>query len=388
VRGTVFLTRFKTSGNVSLMGADVGGNIEMDGARLRKGLLAAGTQVGGNVNLRCGFSSEGRVSLDSCKLSGRFDIHKADLGTDVYGYSLTAEGLQAMDVMARDLKAKGIINLLGAHIAGSLEMDGAYLEGDHGASLVADQATVGGSVKIGEKFKATGRVRFLGAKINGQLDIANNSSIASLMLADASVQTLVDGNEPSWPKELDMTGFEYKRLEPAQPGSSRDRLRWLKRQRGGYVPQIYHQLAAMYVAKGQDDDARRVRITGQRRRRRSQGRLKEVLGWVPDVLVGFGYKPWRAVVWGLLLLAIGVPIFGHQQAIQNLTPVGANGSAAPQFSPVLYTLNLLIPVVNLRQTEAWTTHGPATWLATCWTIAGWTLASMVIAGLAGLFRKD
>jgi hypothetical protein len=202
VRGTLFLNGIKTSGNVSLMGADVGGNIEMDGAHLRQGMLAAGTQVGGNVNLRSGFSSEEGVSLDGCKLSGCLDIHNADLGTDVDGYSLSAEGLQAMSVMARGLKAKGIIDLLGAHIAGSLEMDGASLEEDDSASLVADQATVGGSVKIGEGFKAPGRVRFLGAKINGQLDIANNSSIASLMLADASAQTLIDGNEASWPKEL------------------------------------------------------------------------------------------------------------------------------------------------------------------------------------------
>jgi hypothetical protein len=50
----------------------------------------------------------------------------------------------------------------------------------------------------------------------------------------------------------------------AEPGSARERLRWLKRQAGGYVPHIYYQLALMYSSKGQDTDARRVKLADQR----------------------------------------------------------------------------------------------------------------------------
>jgi hypothetical protein len=54
---------------------------------------------------------------------------------------------------------------------------------------------------------------------------------------------------------------------------------------------------------------------------------------------------------------------------------------------VLYTLDLLLPVVNLHQRDAWVAHGAAQWGALL-TIAGWILATAWIAALTGVFNKD
>jgi hypothetical protein len=265
-------------------------------------------------------------------------------------------------------------------------MNGARLSPHNGLSVLADRLQVGGAVKFRDGFWTDGNIRLNGAKIAGHLDIGN-PSIPFLNLADASVQTLVDCGEQSWPDRLEMSGFEYKWIEPAEAGSARMRLRWLKRQINGYVPHVYFQLASMYSSKGMDVDARRVGLADQRIRRQEQGRFKTIIGWIPDGLVGFGYKPWRALGWSLVLLVTGTPIFAYEHSAQNLIQNTGSG-AAVEFHPALYTLNLILPAVNLGQSGSWLTKGAATWLATGWTIAGWALASVVVAGLAGVFRKS
>jgi hypothetical protein len=396
VRGSVFfLDKFESTGLISFSGANIIGNLEMDGAQLRSGLLAVGMHVGGSVFFRDGFTSRGPIDLSSCRIRADLDIHNARLlGADRDGISLRADELEAGRIYGSGLRARGMLLLAGARISSDLEMNGAQLSTFNELSVSADRLQVGGTVKFRSGFLAEGAVRLNGAKVAGQLDIGG-SSIPFLNLTDASVQTLVDCHEQasreeaerSWPEKLEMSGFEYKWIEPAEVGSARTRLRWLKRQINGYVPHIYSQLASMYSSKGMDADARRVRLANERIRRRAQGKFKTVIGWIPDALVGFGYKPWRAIGWSLLLLIVGTLVFAHEHSAQNLIPIKTGGAAA-EFHPALYTLNLLLPVVNLGQSDSWITRGSATWLASGWTIAGWALASVVVAGLTGVFRKS
>jgi hypothetical protein len=81
----------------------------------------------------------------------------------------------------------------------------------------------------------------------------------------------------------------------------------------------------------------------ERIQRQSKTLLTQAWGLLQDVTVGYGYKPWRALVWLALLLAAGSITF----AIAPPPPLQA--SAAPHFNPVVYTLDLLLPVVDLGQ---------------------------------------
>ena len=69
----------------------------------------------------------------------------------------------------------GAVRLLGAHIGGQLDCDGASLRNDSGPALIADGLQVGQGMFLRGGFTATGAgddgaVRLVGAHIGGQLD--------------------------------------------------------------------------------------------------------------------------------------------------------------------------------------------------------------------------
>jgi hypothetical protein len=53
-----------------------------------------------------------------------------------------------------------------------------------------------------------------------------------------------------------------------------------------------------------------------------------------------------------------------------------------------YTLDLLIPVANLHQRDAFVAQGYAAWWSFGLSLAGWLLAAVLVAGLAGVFKRD
>lgn len=67
----------------------------------------------------------------------------------------------------------------------------------------------------------------------------------------------------------------------------------------------------------------------------------------------------------------------------------ALNSHPPRFQPVIYTLDVLLPVVGLGQKSSWqpATSGLMTWY---WglTAAGWVLSAAVVAGLTGILKRD
>jgi hypothetical protein len=103
--------------------------------------------------------------------------------------------------------------------------------------------------------------------------------------------------------------------------------------------------------------------------------------WLQDVTIGYGYQPWRAVAWLAILLAAGSIIF----AITPPPPLGSG--AAPHFNPVIYTLDLLLPVVDLGQKHTFNPGGAEQWFSYLLIAAGWILATTVAAGAARVLSR-
>jgi hypothetical protein len=64
------------------------------------------------------------------------------------------------------------------------------------------------------------------------------------------------------------------------------RLAWLARDKVGYRPQPYEQLAGFYRRLGHDEEARKVLLAKQRRRRAGLSNTGKIFGLVLDGLVG------------------------------------------------------------------------------------------------------
>jgi hypothetical protein len=179
-----------------------------------------------------------------------------------------------------------------------------------------------------------------------------------------------------------MAGFSYETLIPHGHFPLARRLDWVAAATPEYAPEPYEHLAGALRGAGEDADAREVLLAKQRRRRETLPLAGKLWGYVQDWTVAYGYKPGRAAVWMALLWALGSVYFAHHQ------PEPLKKDEVPQWNPVLYALDLLLPVVNLGQGDRWNPLGPAQWAAAVMILLGWILATTVAAGATRVLRRQ
>ncbi|MET8138299.1 oxidoreductase [Streptomyces sp. NPDC005251] len=362
------------------------------------------------------------LSLINAHVSGAVNLNGAEI-TAPEEWAVSAGGLVAEGgVYCQDgFVAHGELRFMGAQLPGGLHMRGALLErpGQRGVALALDNA-VASTLDFSDGFAANGTVRlrgtrisddltFEGAVLNGPPDGRGPSLVALRMqavdfdftlarppsgtvdLRGAQVSYLHD-REHSWPDVVELDGFVYGSIKVDEAGERREavgrrdsvanRVAWLRRS-PGYSPQPYEQLASWYRKAGHDDDARRVLLAKQRHRRQTLPPAARVWGRLLDVTVGYGYRPWLAGVWLLALTLLGALSFGAHSP----NPV-QRGEGAP-FQPLVYTLDLLIPIGGLGQRTAWSwSNDSLQGLAYLLIALGWVLTTAVIAGVTRTLQKN
>jgi hypothetical protein len=155
---------------------------------------------------------------------------------------------------------------------------------------------------------------------------------------------LLQDEPTAWPPSLVMEGTVYDNIRPVLPAA--ERLPWLERDPEGFTPQPYEQLATVYQRHGQDADARTVLVAKQRSMRSTLALPARPWSLLQDATVGYGYRPLRAVWLLTCLLVIGSLLF------RTWPPAPVGGGPYPRFHPVIYTLDLLLPLVDLGQERA------------------------------------
>ncbi len=157
------------------------------------------------------------------------------------------------------------------------------------------------------------------------------------------------------------------------------RLAWLGLE-ADFRPQPYMQLAQLYRGGGRDDDARTVLLALERRRRGGLSRAGRWWGRLQDVTVGYGYRPLRAAAWLVVLFAVGTVVFSLHPP-RAVEPAGAPALVAP-----VYTLDVILPAVDLGQQSAYRARGSTVWLAYALSAAGLVLTTTVAAAAARRLR--
>jgi hypothetical protein len=193
----------------------------------------------------------------------------------------------------------------------------------------------------------------------------------------------------------------------------KQRLGWIQSQyqgdkRADFAAQPYEQLADMYRRAGQECEAREVAIA-RRRDLRTYGNLRPYRkfgNWFLDITIRYGYQTWRAAVLlavvfvaFLVLSIVGqhqhviVPT-GDTTGLQSMPTATQCTSNYPCFYPFGYTVDTVIPIINVHQADYWRPNGHAPsgwlWVVGAWgaTAAGWALATLLIAGYTGLVRQS
>ena len=78
---------------------------------------------------------------------------------------------------------------------------------------------------------------------------------------------------------------------------------------------------------------------------------------------------------------------GGQHHLCRRSTAASPGQLGAHFNSVIYTLNLLLPVVDLGQKHAFNPAGAEQWFAYLLTAAGWVLATTIAAGAARVLSR-
>lgn len=433
-RGGVYLRGAQVNGEVNLVQSRLGGNLECDGATIHApgggyALLASSLEAR-NVLIR-GATLRGGINISGAMLAADLDC-AGTVVTRAEGITIEASELEARgSVVLRSARVEGETRLTASQVAGDMDCSAAVLVNPGGTALEMSRAVVKGAFFLRRE-----------ANIDG-----------SLALTGASIGTIHD-EVASWPKtgDLLLNRCHYGGFIDA-PVDAASRLDWLSRQtpeRHGedFWPQPYEHLASVFREMGHGEDARSVLIVKerlQRRARRARARspvMRAALtltdGFLAATLV-YGRQPLLAFVWLILFWLVGVGIFGlaeargafkpnsavvlrspewtlcaapkTEQRLLGSPPQAADGRAGPgqtqlacyrqqweassypEFNPWFYSLDTLLPVLDLGQKSFWRPdpRGSAGMVAINYfyfqAIVGWALSLLAVAGFSGLVKS-
>ena len=236
-----------------------------------------------------------------------------------------------------------------------------------------------------------------------------------VVLRRAHCGTLND-NEAFWAASagIELEDFRYdalgKGIPLADDKALDHRIELLRKAMRGYRPGPYDQLAHMLRAAGNEEHASTVALRKQQFRYEALAQGFKFFGpgvrlwsWLQRSMVGYGYRPVRALGWLFTLLVLGSLWFGlgsddcvHWQSADQTHQIIANGprcvvnqqDTGLQWNPVIYTADLLVPIVDFGNKSRWYMHGPDNWMAAGFTASGWILATTVAAGVSRMLRRE
>ena len=186
--GSVLLWRdFRSTGPVSLVGARIGGKVDLSGARLDGGdgpaLVADRMTTGSDLVLddvtATGRAAAGTLQLTGARIGGRLSARRLRADNPA-GPALSAAALQVADLVdlsrGADLRGtgeSGAVRLVGSRF-GSLSLGEARLHNPDGWALAAHYLDAAGTLYL-DRVTAVGGLRISGSRVGGQVDLTGTT---------------------------------------------------------------------------------------------------------------------------------------------------------------------------------------------------------------------
>ena len=438
---------FKAVGEVKLVRAIIGGDLNCIGGMFRYStgvdstangietecsINARGLKITGSVFLSEGFSSKGKVDLAGALVGGNLEfnsgefINKGEVALDAERAKITGDVFLCAGCWRRSkpieggcFRIEGNINLIGVEVGGTVKFKGASFASTSASPISSDISLLGARIKRELIWKEV---------------VSPTQVILDLQMARIGRLSL---SSDSWlePGNLRLNGLVYDQLEMENPPRLhsvkgrvwRDidaRIEWLRLQGKQFHYQPYEQLVTSLRKHGRDKDAKTV-LVAKARDRADLTEMAFIEKWWHKFLgltIGYGYLPWRA-----LLISVGIIIFGtltfwigHKSEIIKETKlveyveyveyvVAGDPNVPrklsvredyPNFNPLVYSLDMFVPLVDLRQAAYWLPsvyEGQKEKMLTevrlmrfyMWfhILAGWVLTSLLVVGLSGLVKR-
>jgi hypothetical protein len=447
VNGDVELDRgFTSVGTLRMVNANIHGTLSLAGATIEaagpdnsgeptglgRALHLDSAEIGGDVTARAA-QVTGQTRMVDMRIKGSLVLDGATLRNPKADVVLANRCRVGSNFNAREIEAEGGLELRAMTVGANLDLRGSRIiepgryrhQPGEKPSVDVGGATIGRDLvcaKGAKEFVAHGGVRtrraeigraanFAGAVLGYRLDShalnALGMQVQELVLTTASPPrgqvtlqharcTSLDDNEAFWSATgyIELDDFRYDSLR--HPIDLRDddeverRLRWLRQaMRRSYRPGPYDQFAETLRASGNDEHASTVLMEKQRLRYRAVAEGMKVVGplvllwsWLQRSMVGYGYRPGRALGWLVVSCVVGSLWFGLHPKLVEI-----NEQDHLPWNPVLFTIDLMVPIVDFGNKNRWQTPGASQWIASGLIVTGWVLATTVAAGLTRMLKR-
>jgi hypothetical protein len=354
----------------------VAGNLQLSDATIQGTLRLQGVEVGGSVEL---YGTDVVAPTVRPQTSYSVDLRSVRAGRNI---SLTSSG-------ERPFRAAGGVNMDGAAAARRIDLSGVVLDSEAGHDIALDASDL----------SADELLLTPGPPPRGRI-----------LLRHAHCRTLED-NDAFWAASegIELEDFRYDALRHPiamqNDAAVARRIEQLRHAMAGYRPGPYDQLAAMLRTSGNEEHADTVLFRKQQYRYEALANGYRVFGpgvrlwsWLQRWMVGYGYRPVRALGWLIGLLVAGSLYFGMGtdscvQAPRQYMVSGPRCAIDQQetglaWNPVLYTADLLVPIVDFGNKNRWYMHGADKWVSDGFIAMGWIFATTVAAGAGRMIRRD
>ncbi len=409
-------------GTLRLAGAIIHGTLALHGQLSQPEHLSliggSAMTVDGDVYLNGLRTRGGRVNFRGATLGS---LHAGGAQLDNPGGStlhLSAAVVKGPVRLANGFTSTGLVALNRTLIGGRLQFTGGLFHcpesapgNEHGHAIAAISATVRGGMDLGWAVASP-----------------------SVDFTDTTTTSLAD-DPAAWPEYFTIAGLTYQRFELPQGSPPRPiwdqaaRCAWLRCQ-SEFDSGPYEQAARVFRQHGYTGEAEQI-LMAQRRHARQVGRPNTTrlrrAAEAAYATIGYGYRPSR-VLWLLaallVLVAISLELPATQATLRATNGNGAvyttsgflrtsPGSGAVNrnvhsslrtdacgdgqvrcFSPVLYAIDTVIPLITLDQRSTWypDPHVPGgefmLWWLNLATLFGWLLSSIFVLSLARLSRSS
>jgi len=451
IKGGVFLSDAKFTGVANFNGAKIGGQFTAKEARFMNpqghAIHAQSAEIKGGVFLDDS-KVTGVVRFNSAKIGGALSASGKD--TCFFrpnGDAINAQGAEIREgVFLSNAKFAGVADFSSAKIGWQFAADGARFMNPEGDAIFAQDAVIKGGVFLNAMpHPPIGEVDFTNARL-GHMVIDQNSYPLGELSLDGTLYHNIDvagkfGDAvpaEAWlrrpvkrnPIAKVETYMALKKFYKADyPLFSNDDIleKWnelLERSnRDGYVsrsPLAYLQFARVLERHGHEGEAKNIRIeAGHDYTRRALESDMGGFAWLYRFwrflfrrLTAYGLKPALILNYLGLLWIFGANVFFLNT--QNMTPakekfylnqVHADGTykeispsdplpkGYPNYSPIIYALDVMLPVVDFAQESHWRPKNvepkKLNWLRffnRLYLAFGWAFSTIAVLGFTGLIR--
>lgn len=432
------LTKCRFDEPIIARDAHIAGPLFLSGSHLQQGLNAERLRCNSAVHFQNRFRSFAEVRLIGAQIGGSLTC-SGGLFEPKAGNALSADRcvIKGSVFLNNQFKATGTVRLVGVQIGGNLDCSG-------GQFLVQIEDVLNLQTSI----------------IQDGFIFRDLAAPIRIIATSAEIGVLVD--EPTaWAKGSILNGLVYRSIAGTAPTDAAHRIAWLKQQsdkdlgedapKQGFRPQPWKQLQKVLREMGHAADAREVGVAFEEQLRRADriGQITDArkakkiipvvrrqflrgLHWLFGALAGYGYRPMRlftsmVVVWLLCALAYWWLALSPRNALGPTDPLifqhsdyaacaaankgnwflcGPLPAEYTTFSPLAYSLDILLPLVDLGQEKSWGplvptpqqpfyvelfTFSPAHWVRLLnWfeILYGWVASLLFVAIVSGMSRRS